>query len=305
MSQGQRSKTWLVTGASQGLGLAITLAALRAGHKVIAGARNPEAAASAHPEVEKAGGQWLQLDVTSKETKDIVQKAAENAGGIDVVVNNAGYFLAGSIEDLDEEEMQAAMDTNFWGPIRVLKGALPSMRARKSGTIVSISSIFAFYPCPGGAMYSCPKAAQDALQSILGKELASFNIRTVIINAGLYKTNVLVNSKQPSNGFSESYLAPLGPVLNTVGTLVQDPSQMPGDPTKFGERIVDVVDGTGLAKGLENTSRFWFGRDAVKLSSIVMKELEESFKESNAIATSTDFEGHTGDGVAVVSDYYK
>ncbi len=91
---------WLVTGASQGLGLAITLSALRAGHKVIAGARKPEVAAKAHPEVEAEGGHWLQLDVDSKNTTEVISKAVEDVGGVDVVVNNAGWYLNGTIEDL-------------------------------------------------------------------------------------------------------------------------------------------------------------------------------------------------------------
>lgn len=95
------AKTWLVTGASQGLGLAMVLSALEAGHKVIACARNPTAAAAAHPEVEEKGGRWLQLDVTSRDTQHIVREAVEAAGGLDVVINNAGYYQGGPIEDLE------------------------------------------------------------------------------------------------------------------------------------------------------------------------------------------------------------
>lgn len=100
MAKASPSKTWLVTGASSGLGLSITLAALDAGHKVIACTRKPEAAKKEHPEVEAKGGQWLLLDPNSKDTSDIVRKAAYDVGGIDVVVNNAGYVLNGSVEDL-------------------------------------------------------------------------------------------------------------------------------------------------------------------------------------------------------------
>lgn len=103
--------------------------------------------------------------------------------------------------------MKASMEANFWGPVRVILGVLPSMRAKKAGTIVSISSIFGFHPCPAMAMYSVPKAAQDMLQSVLKSELAMFNIRPVIITAGLYKTNVLLHAKQPSSGFGDIYMA--------------------------------------------------------------------------------------------------
>jgi len=95
------SKTWLITGASSGLGLAMALAALSVGHKVVAGARKPEVAKEAHPELESAGGKWLKLDVNSHETQATVKKASDEAGGFDVVVNNAGYFLAGTIEELE------------------------------------------------------------------------------------------------------------------------------------------------------------------------------------------------------------
>lgn len=101
MGSAPTSKTWLITGASQGLGLAMTLGALNAGHKVIAGARNPDKAAQEHPEVEAAGGKWLALDVDAPETKDIVKKNSDEVGGFDVVVNNAGYFLSGTIEELE------------------------------------------------------------------------------------------------------------------------------------------------------------------------------------------------------------
>ncbi|KAJ9604873.1 hypothetical protein H2200_010988 [Cladophialophora chaetospira] len=299
-------KTWLITGASQGLGLAMTLAALNAGHKVIAGARDPVKAAKSSPDVEKLGGQWLKLDVDSTDTKQVVSKASEDVGGFDVVVNNAGYFPAGTIEDMEEDEMQAAFNTMFWGPIRVLKGALPSMRARKSGIIIYIGSIFGFYPCPTGAMYTSPKAAAEMLQSTLGVELAPFNIRTITINAGLYRTNVMTNTKMPAAGFNEAYMTSGGilpDVMGTVGKIIQDPeSNMPGDPAKFGARIVDIVDGTGWGAGQEKRSNFLFGRDAVKMSSQKMQWLTEDFNATRDLAYSTDFEGSTSDGVAVVAD---
>lgn len=93
-------KKWIITGASQGLGLALAMSALKAGHSVLAGARDPLKAANEHPELEAAGGKWLELDVTSAETHTKVEQAIAAAGGIDVVVNNAGFFLPGAIEDI-------------------------------------------------------------------------------------------------------------------------------------------------------------------------------------------------------------
>ena len=94
-------QTWLVTGSSSGLGLNITLSALRAGHTVIATARDVSKAAREHPDVEELGGKWLNLDVRSEETEETVRKAIEElaGGSIDVVVNNAGHTVLSSIED--------------------------------------------------------------------------------------------------------------------------------------------------------------------------------------------------------------
>ena len=95
-------KTWIITGASQGLGLSLALAALRAGHKVIATARQPAKARAEHPEVEEKGGVWIELDVSQADTQSRVDAAIreQGAGRIDVVVNNAGYNLVGTVEDM-------------------------------------------------------------------------------------------------------------------------------------------------------------------------------------------------------------
>jgi len=94
------SQVWLITGASSGFGTVLAKAALKAGHKVIATARNPVKAAEAHPEIESLGGRWLELDVTSPDTKEKVDKAIREFGRIDVVINNAGYSILGSVEDM-------------------------------------------------------------------------------------------------------------------------------------------------------------------------------------------------------------
>lgn len=156
------SKTWLITGASSGLGAAIAEAALQAGHKVIATARNPAKAAEENPQISKLGGKWIELDVTLLDTPKRVEDAIIRAGGvIDVVVNNAGYSLLGSIEDMSEEEIQAQFNTNLFGAVRVLKGALPFMRKRKSGTVINVSSIAGVDGLPTCAMYAGSKFALE------------------------------------------------------------------------------------------------------------------------------------------------
>ncbi|KAJ5675215.1 short-chain dehydrogenase/reductase SDR [Penicillium maclennaniae] len=164
------TKTWLVTGASSGLGTAIAEVALRSGHRVLATARNTIKAAQENSQIERLGGTWIEIDVTRVETAKEVESAIREAGGvIDVVVNNAGYSLLGSIEDMSEEEIEMQFSTNVYGPVRVLKGVLPYMREQRSGVIVNVSSIAGMDGVPSCAMEGDPmKAAQRIFEVVTG-----------------------------------------------------------------------------------------------------------------------------------------
>ncbi|EEQ86807.2 short chain oxidoreductase/dehydrogenase [Blastomyces dermatitidis ER-3] len=135
------SPVWFITGASSGFGSALAEAVLKAGNRVIASARNPEKARRELPQIEELGGKWLQLDVTTSEVGENVQGVIQEYGRIDVEINNAGYSLLGTLEDMSEAEIYQQYNTNVYGPIRVMKAVIPSMRARKSGTIVNFTSI--------------------------------------------------------------------------------------------------------------------------------------------------------------------
>lgn len=162
------AKTWLVTGASSGLGTAIAEVALRSGHKVLATARNTTKAARENPQIEELGGTWVELDVTRVDTAKEVDSAIREAGGvIDVVVNNAGYSLLGSIEDMSEEEIELQFSTNVYGPVRVLKGVLPFMRKQRSGVVVNVSSIAGMDGLPACAMYAGSKFALEGMSLFL------------------------------------------------------------------------------------------------------------------------------------------
>lgn len=162
------SKTWLVTGASSGLGTAIAETVLRSGHNVIATARNITKAARENPQIEELGGTWIELDVTRADTAKNVENAISTAGGvIDVVVNNAGYSILGSIEDMSDEEIEMQFSTNVYGPVRVLKGVLPYMRKQRSGVVVNVSSIAGMDGGPACAMYAGSKFALEGMFSTL------------------------------------------------------------------------------------------------------------------------------------------
>jgi NAD(P)-dependent dehydrogenase (short-subunit alcohol dehydrogenase family) len=192
--------------------------------------------------------------------------------------------------------MQQALSTNFFGHLRVIKGALPTMRAQKSGTIVLISSVYSMFPLPAYSAYSCPKAASDMLYETLKYEVGAFGIRTLVLNAGMYQTSVILNSPTPAAGFGQPYLEEtlVGRALGLAGTFVEHPEDtIAGDPAKFGDCVVDLVDGTGHGKGLEKQSRVVMGRDSVEMIEKKLKWLTAEVEGSRKIAGAADYEGRS------------
>ncbi|RHZ46332.1 putative short chain oxidoreductase/dehydrogenase [Aspergillus thermomutatus] len=280
-------QTWLITGASSGFGAVLAEAVLKAGHRVVATARNPVRAAQTHPQIESLGGSWLQLDVTRPDTKETVEEAIRKQGRIDVVVNNAGYALLGSVEDMSEEEIHQQINTNVYGPMRVIKAALPFMRAQKSGTIVNISSIAGLQALPSCSLYAASKFGLEGFSEALSKEIAPFNIRVLIVEPGAFRTNFLSAYATPAAGLNPVYE---GTAIDQVLQVFQrgDGTQA-GDPVKAVERIIDVIQGTGVGAGKTGLLRLPLGRDCMSRARVKMDELTKNLDEMEEIACSTDF----------------
>ncbi|KAJ7131888.1 putative short-chain oxidoreductase [Mycena crocata] len=178
----------LITGCSTGFGRELALAALSSGLRVIATARRPETLAS----LEEAGAKALKLDVTSStdELKAFAQEVVSIFGRVDYLINNAGFLQGGAVEENTAEENLGQFNTNFFGVINVTNAFLPHFRERKQGTIVNISSQGAFLCIPGGGIYCASKAALDAISDTWAHELASFNVRSISIQLGSFRTSV-------------------------------------------------------------------------------------------------------------------
>src|SRR5690606_23776259 len=152
-----KTKVWLVTGTSKGLGLNLTKLLLSEGHKVIATTRNTEAlekeitsnAENLYP---------VELDLTSdKAVKKAIDKSIENLGKIDVVVNNAGYSLVGSMEEMTDTEFRATMDVNLFGTVNIIRNIIPYMRKQQSGHIINISSNAGYVGIGNASSYNAAK----------------------------------------------------------------------------------------------------------------------------------------------------
>lgn len=183
------SRTWFVTGVSSGLGRAIAQAALAAGDTVVGTLRKPEQFA-AFEALAPGRAHAIALDVTdASAVPAAVQKAVDLTGGLDVVVNNAGYGLVGAVEELTEPEAELQMDTNFFGVFRVVKAAIPHLKSRGGGAIINIGSVASARGFPSMGMYSASKFAVAGLSQALSKELAPFNIRVTVVEPGGFRTN--------------------------------------------------------------------------------------------------------------------
>jgi NAD(P)-dependent dehydrogenase (short-subunit alcohol dehydrogenase family) len=172
----------LVTGASSGIGAAIADRLAGAGHHVFGTGRS---AAGTRP----SGVELLSLDVRSDESvKSCVETVCARGGGLDVLVNNAGYLLSGAIEDATVEQAREVFDTNFFGVVRMVKAVLPSMREKRAGKIINMSSLAGMVPVPFWGFYNASKFAVEGYTETLRLELEPFGIRVAMVEPGAIRT---------------------------------------------------------------------------------------------------------------------
>ncbi|MDQ3786752.1 MAG: SDR family NAD(P)-dependent oxidoreductase [Actinomycetota bacterium] len=180
-------RTWLITGASRGLGKAFADAALAEGDRVVAVSRTIE---------ERADDRVLSfpLDVTDRDAVHAaVDRAVAHFGRLDVVVNNAGYLAMGMVEEFTEAEARAQLDVNFFGPLWVTQAVLPHLRAQGGGRLVQISSIGALGGYPLTGLYSASKFALEGMSEAVAAEAARFGVRTTIVEPGGYWTDLYLS----------------------------------------------------------------------------------------------------------------
>lgn len=193
--------TALVTGSSTGIGLATVLDLGRHGYKVYASMRNPDAADELRATIteEQLDIHVVQLDVDASDAvSQRVDEILVEAGGIDVLVNNAGIGGGTSIEQTTDEAWKAMFETNLFGAMRLIRAVLPSMRQRESGTIVNVSSIAGRAAIPPQGVYAASKFALEAASEVLAQEVRPHGIRVAIIEPGVILTPIFQkNAQQP------------------------------------------------------------------------------------------------------------
>jgi NAD(P)-dependent dehydrogenase (short-subunit alcohol dehydrogenase family) len=238
MTSHETSRVWLITGSSSGFGRELARAALRAGDRVVATARRPEAlddlVASAPERVLPAA-----LDVTrTEDVEAAVAAALERFGRIDVLVNNAGHGSVGAVEEIDMGDLRALMDTMFFGAVALTQAVLPHMRAQGGGAIVQMSSMGGQLSMPGFGAYCAAKFALEGMSEALAPEVAPLGIRVLIVEPGLFRTD-FGGARMHRSRAIDAYAETVGPTRAAVDGM--DGTQ-PGDPRKAADAILAALD---------------------------------------------------------------
>jgi NAD(P)-dependent dehydrogenase (short-subunit alcohol dehydrogenase family) len=250
------STVWFITGAARGMGIDLTRAALAAGHRVVATAR--DAAKVTEVFGERDDLLAVSLDITDEDAARAAADAAVSRfGRIDVLVNNAGLFYAGFFEEISPEQMRQQMETNFFGPLNVTRAVLPVMRRQRSGQVVTISSTAGLVGQEFVAAYCASKFALEGWMESIRYDLAPYGVSTTIVEPGFFRTELLVEGA--STIWPELSIDDYAErTATTIEAWKSMNGKQGGDPTKLAAGLVSLVDSD------EPPLRWVAGADAVQ-----------------------------------------
>jgi NAD(P)-dependent dehydrogenase (short-subunit alcohol dehydrogenase family) len=248
-------RVWFITGAGRGMGVDIAKAAMAAGNAVVATGRNTERIRSVLGEADDL--LVVKLDITDPaNARAAAQAAVERFGRIDVLVNNAGNFIAGFFEEIGPEQFRWQLETNLFGPMNVTRAVLPVMRRQRSGLVVAISSTGGIVGQEFCSAYSSSKFGIEGWVESLTPEVAPFGIRTMLVEPGFFRTDLLTPE---STVYAEPSIEDYAErTRQTIAAWNSMNGQQGGDPAKLAAAIVR------LAGADETPLRFVAGVDAIE-----------------------------------------
>ncbi|ODV95727.1 hypothetical protein PACTADRAFT_40468 [Pachysolen tannophilus NRRL Y-2460] len=281
------SLVWFITGCSSGIGYHVSLKALERGDKVIATSRN----SSKLEELKSKGAYCMDFNVNSSETE--IKKSMEHAisvyGTIDVVVNNSGYGEYGAVEECGSRVLEEQYRTNLFGPIKVVTAILPHFRKNKKGLILNVGSSAAFDHYPILGAYASSKAALKSLSITLDNEIKQFNIRSIFLAIGMFRTNLLSNLSTRKKDVVANAISDYDDMRNEVVETFQKWDQkQTGDPRLLADKLIHLAHNDGDFKGKEIPSVLIFGKDSIE---IIAKDANENLsliKKWENVIVSTD-----------------
>lgn len=276
------SKTWLVTGSGRGLGRSIAEAVLENGDRLVATARNIERLA----ELQQRYGDQVKLatlDVTDTQAaRAAVQLAVDTFGGLDVLVNNAGFSYLAPFEQVSEDQFKAVIDTDFYGVVNLMRAAIPVMRQQRAGHIINISSAGGRVGAPAAAAYYAAKFAVGGLTESVAAEVAPLGIKVISVEPGGMRTECSHVALANAPKLLPDYEASVGAMMDMLKKY--DGNEI-GDPVKIANVIVDLSRRNALPTHLI------LGSDALFGIEMGGKARAKAAAEWEEISKSTDFEG--------------
>lgn len=273
-------KTWLITGCSSGLGRAVAEEVLKEGYNAVVTARDVSAIEDLQDEFPETS-LVLSLDVTKRnQIGKVVETGLNHFGSIDVLINNAGYGYRAAVEEGEIESVDQLFQTNFFGPIELIKEVLPNMRKNKYGAIANVSSIAAQKTAPGSGYYAASKAALESMTEGLLSEVSSLGIKVLTVEPGAFRTDFSGRSIAQAKEAIPDYAKTAGLRRKendkTHGT-------QPGSPEKAAKVIVNTI-------SLPNCPpRLLLGSDAVKIVRDALSEKLKNIEEFESISIKTDY----------------
>jgi len=277
-----KSKVWFITGASKGFGLSLVKQLLAGGQKVTATSRYVDSLLRAAGEVSE---NFLPLYANLADDKSVanaIETAYNTFNGLDVVINNAGYGIGGSIEELTDEEARESFDVNVFGTLNVIRAVMPYLREQQSGHIINISSIAGIAPATGWALYAATKFAVIGLSQVLAEDVKSMGIKVTVVAPGAFRTNFLnadslVIAKNPIDAYTD--------VRSSHARYLQMDGKQAGDPEKAAAAIIRVA-------GEENPPvHLLLGEDAYNRAMNKLEVLGHEFKLNEELSKSMAYQG--------------
>jgi short-subunit dehydrogenase len=274
-------KVWYVTGASQGLGLTLVKKLLDYGYRVGATSRNAHTLGEAVGLTDRHRFLPLSVDLNNPDSIDeSIQQTLGAFGRIDVVVNNAGYGMAGTVEETAEQDIRNIFNVNVLATIDVVKRVLPVMRSQQSGYIINIGSVAGFVGAPGWSVYSATKAAVAAFSEVIALDVKGFGIKVTIVEPSGFRTGFLAeNSLAITATKIEGYEA----VKNTQDRYLAMNGQQPGDPERAAEIFME------LAKSDEPPMHLFLGNDAYNRASEKLAGMTAELEKWKSTTIGADF----------------
>lgn len=275
------SKVWYVTGASQGLGLILVKKLLENGYRVAATSRDAHTLDQAVGLIDRNRFLPLAVDLNNLDCIDeSIQQTLATFGRIDVVVNNAGYGMTGTIEEIAEQDIRNIFNINVLATIDVVKSVLPVMRSQRSGYIINIGSVAGFMGSPGWSVYSATKAAVAAFSEVMALDVKEFGIKVTVVEPSGFRTGFLTkNSLALVTTKIEGYEA----VKNTQDRYLSSDGKQAGNPDRAAEIFLE------LAESLEPPMHLFLGNDAYNRASKKLTGMSGELEQWKPITIGADF----------------